>query len=406
MESENILKLLHGGEVDQSELEQILMYHFGRGAAVTPRQIEYRYAEGGPPAVTLLYDAHSELQAIQAGSALRADAIADLQKKIQESLLTPTKPITGQQILFAHVPTNGYFRYKELFQLSPVPAEAPRPPFMLGDHPLVLEFQFKDSPDATVRIQRQMRTGHEIELLCVALVMTMKGSLGKASHHHWVIPQNPDPAALKSQFCQELYTWPQAPRNHDGFSPHEGVAPIARTTPNVYYTSRGISVGQDLDLPQNLEVLLDSFFGLHRDAKDQFLRGGFWFRHAQRVFTYSQSACFTALVNAIEALMGPSGDSEKCVTCGKATGPGPTKRFVDFVEEHAPSPQVPGSERRKFYTLRSALSHGGKLLPSDHAIGWPALTPDTIGQRQDMDAMWQIVRIALVNWLVLKSNRP
>ena len=80
-------------------------------------------------------------------------------------------------------------------------------------------------------------------------------------------------------------------------------------------------------------------------------------------------------------------------------GPGPTKLFIDFVEQYAPSPTIPNAARRELYVLRSKLAHGGHLLHSDHGTWGGALSPAYVSQWEDMDAMWQIVRVALINWL-------
>lgn len=399
MNGENHLEALHGQEVEQSELEQLLLAHFGKSKAISLEQIEYHHRESDATAITMIYDAEEQLQAIYGGPALKGDDISFLEQKIRESLLTPGEQTVGRNILFAGVPTKSYFRYKDVFQLLPVPPEAPRPPYVLGEHPLSFEFYFAGSSDAVIRIQRRARIGHEIELVCVALLPLLNGSFGNTGRHHWVIPESPDPAQLKSEYRQEMYTWPQLAIETKGFTPIDGISSARRVPADEYYGRRGISVDQELDVPDNVEKSLDAFFSLDKDNRDRFLRASFWFRHAQRVFTYSQSASFTALVSAIEALMGPTPTSARCPTCGKSTGPGSTKLFTDFVDKYAPSPAIPNSARRELYRLRSKLSHGGHLLHSDHGTWGGSLSPANVSQWNDMDAMWQIVRVALINWL-------
>jgi hypothetical protein len=152
-------------------------------------------------------------------------------------------------------------------------------------------------------------------------------------------------------------------------------------------------------LPENLEAQFDAYFDSDEHARHRFLRASFWFAHARAVHAMSQSASFTALASAIEALMPVLPQSDPCPKCGKSRGPGPTKQFADFVERYAPSPETSASDRRKLYALRSALSHGGKLLHGDQT-GWAyALTPGFLSQWVNMEAMWETVRHALVNWL-------
>lgn len=404
METENLFDVLHGDTLDQSELEQLLSGHFGLATANSPQEIEYRYVRDGPPALVLSYDGNGELDAVHPGPALKSTDISELKARIEHDLLAPGESVIGMVVLFAHLPTTGWFRYKDVFQIVPVPKDAPRPSFLAADHPLVLEFRFTDSIDRMVGIQRRARIAREIELLCVALSSSLKGSLGINARHHWVIPEEADINSLKSRLCQELYTWPGALGQAQEFSSITATAPVARAPHVEYYSRRGISPDQVVDLPDSMEECLDAFFALPRAERDRFLRASYWFRHAQHTFAHSQSASFTALVSAIEALMSAPSNTETCITCGRNTGPGPTKLFIDFVERYAPSPTVPRAERRKLYALRSALSHGGNLLHTDREAWSPGLTPDRIRQWERMDGMWQIVRVALVHWLMDKSG--
>src|SRR5262249_458055 len=142
---------------------------------------------------------------------------------------------------------------------------------------------------------------------------------------------------------------------------------------------------------------------LSRDHRDQFLRASYWFQHAQEVFPLSRSAAFVALVSAVEALMSELQGAGRCDACGHSIGPGPTRRFADFVEMYLPRSRVPEPERKRFYSLRSALSHGGKLLRDDHML-WQ-FEPKRLGEQTDMRSTWRIVHLVLHNWLLdTKTN--
>jgi hypothetical protein len=81
----------------------------------------------------------------------------------------------------------------------------------------------------------------------------------------------------------------------------------------------------------------------------------------------------------------------------------PAQLFADFVEAHLPGTLIPEAERKRFYRLRSALSHGGKLLLGDHSE-W-GFTPKRIGEDSDVRALWQIVHTVLHNWLIARYPR-
>jgi hypothetical protein len=398
---QNYFEALYANQVNQSELEQIVSMHFGRAAAISLQQIEYRHSTEGPAALTFSYNGDGALVAIRGEAGLKTTDIAELQSDIRNSLLAEAPQNVGRRVLFAHVPTVGCFRYKDVFQLRPVPPDAPRPVTEVADHPLVLEFRCPGTTNGSIRVLRFERVAKEIELLCASLISEIKGTIGKSASYHWVIPKSDDPNSVTSEYLQELYIWPhQWAHDAEEFSTCEGIPAMDKVASDQYYLRRGIWPDQKLAVPQNLEYLLDAFFALKRDMQDRFLRACFWFRHAHHVYTASQSASFASLVSAIETLMGPPpAAGTTCPTCGKEGGPGPTRRFADFVEKFAADPASTNAERRKLYSLRSALSHGSKLLPGDRSTWSPGLTPDLISQWQDTDAMWQIVRVSLINWL-------
>ena len=196
------------------------------------------------------------------------------------------------------------------------------------------------------------------------------------------------------------YTYKVANGKVEKFSDTMDIPSLMLTATNEYYNRLGITVGQELDLPNDFAALLDHFYACSREDRDRFLRASYWFAHAQHVSNISRSASFTALVSAIEAMMPPPDGMEKCITCNRSLGKGPTAHFVDFVSRFAPDPVVSNSDRRKLYSLRSALSHGGSLLHSDRTGWMGGMTGKSLDELEDRQAMWRIVRVTLVNWLL------
>lgn len=198
---------------------------------------------------------------------------------------------------------------------------------------------------------------------------------------------------------QEGYAWEGAILELDQFSSTAELSPLGVVDANEYYSRRGITLDQKLDVPSDIEQQLDRFFSLPASEREKFLRASYWFQHAHGVFSRSKSASFIALVSAIEALMPPPPKGgTQCPQCKQMLGTGPTKQFVDFVDALVPGGAVPESERKRFYQLRSALSHGGKLLVGDHGV-W-GFSPKQLGEGQDTRVVWQIVQLVLHNWLV------
>ena len=398
-----LLKALRGEKAEQSEFEQVVLEHFGHASQLSNEEISYGPSQGGS-ALKLIYDENGLLVGAQSGPDLKIDDIETLCRKVEEQLLTPGPIKVRRRILFTALPTRGWFRYRDQFQIVPMPEDAPQLKVVTGDHPFFLEFKFPSSSNFTVSHQRQERIGRELELICSALFSWRVWSIGPQVQFHWSIELKEGETQPRSKFLQEGYTWPGMRSEIDDFSEINKLSPLAALDSQAYYTLRGISVGQTLDIPADLPILLDAVSKLSRRDRDRFLRASYWFQHANSVFPLSKSASFVALVSAVEALSSGSQGSKRCKECGQSIGPGPTKLFADFVEAHLPDTSIPESERKRFYTLRSALSHGGKLLLGDHSL-W-GFTPKSLGEDTDMRALWQIVRTIFHNWLIRRNAAP
>jgi len=396
MSPDNLFEILHGPEVEQSELEQILGEHFKSSMGLSSSEITYPGQEKDY-ALRLIYD-RSRLAEIAPGPTLTAADVDTLRSRIEKELLTSDGARVGRVILFSSVPVTGCFRYDNLFQLVPVPPDAPRPAFTMGEHPFLLEFSFRTSPNASIRHVRRAILERELELLASGLLEFGVRAHGKMARHHWVLPQQTVTEPWRSVYLQEMYTWPGLVLEDDNFTDTQTVPRLVEVPPADYYTRSGIGAERVLEIPANLESLLGRLFALPREYCEAFLRACFWFQHARTVHSYSRSAAFTAAVSAIEALMPDVKGPEVCEKCGRPIGVGPTKLFIEFVERFAPGGATEG-DRRKLYSIRSKLSHGGSLLFSDRRIWSPGLTPEHIREWDDIGTAWRLVRTVLVNWL-------
>jgi len=138
--------------------------------------------------------------------------------------------------------------------------------------------------------------------------------------------------------------------------------------------------------------------------RERLYRNCFWIQHAHRVHLYSRSAFFMALITAIEALIGENETSPKpCPTCKRPVGAGPTKRFVEFVEQFAPGGEMK-ERRRQLYAMRSTLSHGGTLLRSDRRRDFMTLNPEDSSELGHIGIANGIVRVTTVNWLISRGE--
>jgi hypothetical protein len=399
----NLLVEFAGDSVEQSELEQLLLMHFGNSVAISQNEIQYTYKGTNDAALILKYTKNGEISNIISGPGMRNSDIELLHNKIAQQLVKPNGYEVGQLVMFSHTPPAGEFRYRDLFQITPIPDNAPTLAYVIGDHPLLLQFQYPGSVDIQISMLRQTRIGRELELLMVALVLYIKGSIGRTIRHHWVIMGGENPATWESSYCQEGYIWPDAGGAKANFMEPSKYDKITRTVAAEHYNRRGISLGQKLDLPDILEQLLDIYFGMHRNDRDRFMRASYWFQYSQRVREISASGAFTALVSAVEALMPETKPESQCPTCNRPVGIGPTKQFSEFVETYA-GQELTNGQRRDLYSLRSALSHGGSILHTDRFAWGGGMTSSLLSQWINEDTMRKIVRFVLVNWLLARRE--
>jgi hypothetical protein len=392
MTGESVLEELRANEVDQSELEDVLSRYFGTAVASSPETI--RYPATADFALELRYE-DGRLVDIVAGPALTHLKLTGVRQRIEAELLTATGTAVGRVVLFASVPVTGYFRYRDLFQWVPVPPEAPHPAFRMAEHPFLLEFHFRQSPDTGIRQLRRAILERELELLAAGLLeFTIRGH-GRLVHHHWVLMQDDVTQPWISAYRQEMYIWPGLVLEGGEFTDTAALPRLAAVDQGEYYSRGGIWPDRVLEMPATLTDLLGRFFGLPGSERERFLRACFWFQHAHTV--RPRSAAFTSMISAVEALIPAVRGASVCEQCKRPTGVGPTRMFTEFVDDLAPGASTIES-RRRFYGIRSALSHGGSLLHSDRRT-WSPMTGAQIEEWEDIGAIWKLVRLVLVNWL-------
>ncbi len=364
---QELFRRLHAAEMDDGELESIFSNHFSSATSPHPNRVIFPNTDSEERAAITLTFKQGRLDAISAGPALSDADLAALEGAI-ELELSPAEPATGTSVLFANIPVEGAFRYRDLFQIIPVPADAPRPDFLIADHPFLLQFKFRGGHSNLVRASRQERQRQRLQLLLATLLEGQVRGRGLYSKHHWVALPPSEGAQSDSRYCQEIYTSESVAKlmGSASFCDVDRFPGLSAIDPVEYYTRIGIRAGQTLAVPANLTELLDRFDLASYDDQERFVRASFWFNHAQSVFTSSTSACFTALISAIESLMPHQDSVAACPTCKRPIGKGATQRLREFLDDYVPAePKFQASRAALYWQFRSQLSHGGQLSHSD-----------------------------------------
>jgi hypothetical protein len=405
---QELFQRLHAEEMDDAELMSIVTSHFHGAASFSPNEVVFPNTTNQSDIALYFSFKRGMLVAIRGGPALKEEDIAALERVILLEL-APAQLRVGNQVLFASLPVTGAFRHRDIFQILPVPSDAPRPSSLVADHPFLLQFKYKASSAAFVGGSRRAVQVQRLQLLLSALLEGHVRSPGSAAKFHWVIaPVNlGEPLSPCSIYCQEIYTCPALERlvSSDSFFDITKVDPLQEIDPVKYYTRVGIQSGQSLSVPANLHDLLERFLSACDDDQERFIRACFWFNHAHTVFLYSRSASFTALISALEALMPAQQKLGDCPVCKRPLAKGATRTLNEFLDEYAPTePKFQASRVALYWQFRSQLSHGGELSHFDRGAFHWTLGGKPHEEQELHDEVWRLVRIILVNWLHSRSS--
>jgi hypothetical protein len=385
-------------EVDARELSELLMRRFKHAQSPEPRTVVF--GEDDKPGLRVKYDRAGRAIAFEPIGDFPDALIDEISAEIAAELATPGPSLIARGVLFSNIPTRGAFRYRDQFMILPVPADAPRPQQFLGLHPFEIQVRFTSSVNPTVATLRRPNALREFELLCAALLASNVRAIGNnAAIGHWVL-DNPGEGTPRVVYKQEMYSFDSFRPVQTEFTAMEGMDTMPFVDQQTYYTRRGYSVNDQLDLPATFQIALDRYFALDEARRQQFRRAAYWYEFAKETWQRSRSAAYLAFVSAVEALKEVDREEpERCATCGQRTGKTATVRFVELLDRLAPVAGIPAENRRTYFSLRSALVHGDKLLQEDLSFWY--LGPAHMQEQRELRALSQIVQVMLFNWIMV-----
>ncbi len=389
--------------VDHRELQQLIARRFPSGSQAGRHEIVY--PGDGEYAIKLVFTEHDRLRAIEPGPSLTPALEHSIATTITDALLTTAEHRIIRRVLFAHHKLAGYWRYKDQFQVLPVPPSTPQINAVFGDHPFVLEVLVPASPDSSITQMRADRLLRDTELLLAGLVnssiraLTRRGFYGR-----WVLVPGADRACA---YLQDYFDATDLPKEN-AFSPPGIPAPII--SPYDLFGPNGLFAGQPLSFPAGLPELLELVEGLPRRRREQLLRACYWVQLANRLLLESFSAAYLAIVTAAEVLF-PEASPERCPTC-KQHQYRLRHRFATFLEQHVPlAPLTSAGYRdvpsflarlRLLYDARSGITHGSELRGWDRPTS--GFTPGRNEDDGDLRTLVRILQFALGAWLVQQCS--
>jgi len=404
---QSIIKRLCPTPCEPSELEQVLVSRYGSsGGDSTDKHSLLFPGRQDKYCMRLAYDRNYVLVDIHSGPDLTDSELSEVIDLVAHDLYSEAEPKVGSAVCFSVLPVTEYFLRQNDFQIMPVPPDAPRPDFLIADHPFLLEVQIKGSRNAAVEIQRHLRRSREVELLlCVLLRGYIRSDRSKL-RHSWVMPpadKNP-PRLSPSVFWQVGYHYEGHKYLREHFSPTIGIPPMEICDPNEYYSRFGISLGQTLDLPATINAAIVAYNRLPSGIRRTFLTSCTWLQHSHEMFHFSHSASYLALVFAIETLLPKPKSEGLCDCCNREKRKGPTALFKEFLAEFAPAQGQANKRLGEFYRIRSKIVHEGGVLLSDRLL----FGEMGFGDMEDWTLRYDLqhhVQVALLNWLHRHADR-
>jgi hypothetical protein len=345
---------------------------------------------------------HGQIEKVFAGKALTDAELCGLVRQIEGDLKDDRIAEYGVEILFAHRPVTGGFRFAALpMQILEAPAEAPRPPHLSAHHPFILEYPMRACRTPEVRMRRRHKNA--IEWVWVFNAFLHGGITTYSS------PRSPQLWAIRDDifepfWASKSYSFAGSRVFADALSKQSALVPVLPA--ETYFSDISNPAWAEVPLdtfcvPDNLDRLVSAFVDLDGVKRRRFLRSAAAIYTARELWDLSISSYFLMCVQAIETLVDRP-QPVPCPECQRNMGPGPTRLFRKFVERYCSDSGVDEKVVSELYSVRSALAHGHYLFQLDEAP-WSLNMGAMIARAGEDEIYRSAIRLAktgLRNWLL------
>ncbi|HBI42287.1 MAG TPA: hypothetical protein DDY78_05435 [Planctomycetales bacterium] len=370
-------------DLDSGELRFILLERIGKPGQYDGRDSNpnsfYLPLAGSSCRIKLTFSDSKQILAIEPGPAFDAAQWKQVVEEIERT--GPHK--VGRDCSFSSFRVAGSWRGKRSgVQILPPPADAPRAPCEMAEHPFILEYPMKVSDLWPITNFRRMREHRQLTFLLNVLLAGSTTIQPRRPRHLWAIVPEEWVTGQEVKWVQEFYFTNFGEALRDELSP-QAAETLEEVDPETYYARVGHDLG-GLRVPADLDDSICCFMRLSKANRDKFSRAGFWRDMARRQWTVSFSASFASLAIAVESLAEPGRDNRGA-------------KFRTFIERYAPGRSLE-NRRKEMYALRSDILHGSGLMEMDQDtdFGW---APPEQKEKDLMDELWGLTRIAMRNWL-------
>lgn len=384
------------------EVEIILVSYFGGAAHIEPGKIRYG------DQIDVSYSKHrDEICQIEPLRDLPPKLISGLEAKLDEAVYSDHGLQVSERYFFTCPQVEGALRVGNSFQITPAHDSAPKPDFLIGQHPAILVFRHGKSPEMLINQLRRDKRSRELLFLFNVLIRGPISWTTNTGQHKWVWEALADGVeGPKFAYRQVGYApkigWDQ--RDDIGFLVNPDWTDIPRKEHSPYYGDLGgIRVGEPFQLPDSFEASLERYDHLTDNEKALFQRSAYWLATYSTVFQQSRSLAFVSLVHALEALLPNPKKTGQCEGCGRDQfDKSISDLFREFLEEYGAG--LPREAITEIYKLRSAIAHGGGLMPGDREIIGFRFNVEQNEKDEIFRRLHNVCEVVLINWL-LSDNR-
>ena len=315
-------------------------------------------------------------------------------------------------VAFLPLRMEGAYRYKDVLQLISLPDIAPKPEYVMGDHPLVVEYVYdtineEDSINIAAKysgpcgfderiLQLQYDVTKQDEILSVLSVITKYLLTKDENGRKWVL-------------CDEKGEWVSVERGvgyfWKGLSQFGGeltennIEGIPEIQSEHYYSEEAF-LGEPFMLSDSTSWLLDKYFSLDEARKEAFLAACVLFERSSRTWKISHSLAYIGFVSGVEALIeyeNKDVKTEKCDGCGQPQYK-VRQKFLAFARNYGEDSHEFKKYADRLYNRRSLIGHAGKLLSHD-LVGRIAGPVVEMNDGIELRNLQRVVRIMMINWL-------
>jgi len=318
--------------------------------------------------------------------------------------------------LLNDVPVVGYYRHDDWFQISPAPANALRPPFIMGHHPIVIElcydFEYKrrSLPDGTdvpeVLLQSENHSQALQEVVTLLSTITHYLIYNPSGEQQWFIGMGTEKNSIDSNDIQ----WGQNHYRVDDFKfDLSEFTMVDQKIPQIsnlkYFARSGRKTNQTFDVPEIIDPFLAAYRSVPEETRTCFLNACSLFVQGLQISSFHPSIGFSTFVSAIESLIHYEYRDVPvnfCETCGQPRYQ-VTRKFQKFFRNYGSATDDFVRFARKVYASRSKILHHGQLMFGDsreNGFGSFVFT-EKYFMRQDLI---RAVRVCLVNWIISKTE--